>query len=225
MDKLLTRSRILLAVCAALEATYALVNLFMLTPEGSLSLRLFTLRGPAMFLGAVAIAAGACAVAAGLWNFKNGKSWLLILNGLALSGFGLIPLVWNHHRLSFRPFVALLFVVMAVSIGVVLLTSARAWPHGLAAQWTAKSAGAAMAGFGLLFLAVAFRVTNLPHQPAAFTVLMSSYFGISAICMLVLALRNGNAAPRPGIAPRVSPNSVPSPCGSPDEALRLLLSC
>ena len=39
------------------------------------------------------LAAGACAIAAGLWRSGSGNSWLISLHGLALGVFGLIGVI------------------------------------------------------------------------------------------------------------------------------------
>jgi hypothetical protein len=62
------------------------------------------------------VLAGVCTIAARLWSSGKGKSWLLAINGLALSAFGLISLFWQGP-LSFRA-VSLLFVVVGMSIGI-----------------------------------------------------------------------------------------------------------
>ena len=46
-------------------------------------------------------------IAAGGWSSRNGKSWLLVLHGLALSAFGSICFS-TTHRVSFAVFAALL---------------------------------------------------------------------------------------------------------------------
>src|SRR5207247_5045666 len=80
--------------------------------------------GTVVFLGKLALAAGACTIAAGIWRSTKGKSWLLVLNGLALSALGLIFNNLTQYRISFRT-VALLLVVMALSIGILALVTAR----------------------------------------------------------------------------------------------------
>jgi hypothetical protein len=123
-----------------------------------------------MQLGAIALAAGVCAVAAGVWSSRRDKAWLLVLNGLALSALGLLC-VYSNQRFSFRT-VALLLAVMAVSMGLVLL----------------GFKGAASLGFALAFGAVALPWVH-PAQPESTFLLVSAYFGFSAVCMVGLALR------------------------------------
>ena len=170
----------LLALCGVLDALNAAMNLLMLDPEGSLSLRKVGLPGAVWDMSMLALAAGACAIAAGLLNSGRDNSWLLSLHGLALAAFGLIglsPLV--RGPLSFRP-VSLLFVVMALSIAAFALATSG--------QWFLKVAGAASIGFALSFFAVGFHLVR-PGSPYFFWIWMSSYFGFCAIFMLWLAFR------------------------------------
>ena len=78
----------LLALGGVLDAMHAARNLLMMNPDGAFSVRAFALHNAVRDMGVLALAAGACAVAA-------------LVRG----------------PLSFRP-VSLLFAVMAVSIGV-----------------------------------------------------------------------------------------------------------
>jgi uncharacterized membrane protein HdeD (DUF308 family) len=176
----------LLALCGVLEATYAVMNLLMPGPDGFLTLRTFAERGTVLQLGMLALAAGVCTLAASIWNSRMSKSWLLALNGLALSALGLICLFWRG-RLAFRT-VALLFVVMALSIGILELATALGLRRHVADEWVLGFAGVVSVGFALAFLALAFRWIK-PEQPASLFIWMSSYFGFSAVCMLGLSLR------------------------------------
>jgi hypothetical protein len=113
MTQTLIKNWWLLALCGVLDAMYALINLFMLDPDGSLTLRKWLGPGTVVDLGELALAAGVCTIAFGVWSGGKGKSWLLALNGAALSVYGLVSLSsLPRHRISFLPF-ALLFVVMA----------------------------------------------------------------------------------------------------------------
>ena len=174
-------------MCGALDAMLAAVNLLMLPSGESLSLRRFALLDAVWDMGILALAAGACAIAAGLWNSGRYNSWLLSLHGFALGAFGLIsisPLV--RGPLSFRP-VSLLFVVMAVSVGVFALGPAHALRSGAPRRWFRSVAGATSIGFAFSFIAVGFDWVRL--GPHSFWIWMSSYFGFCAIFMLWLALR------------------------------------
>jgi uncharacterized membrane protein HdeD (DUF308 family) len=177
----------LLALCGVLDAAHAAINFLMLNPDRSLILRRFALPGAVWDMGMLAVVAGACAVAAGLWNSGKDNSWLLSLHGFALGGFGLIgisPLV--KGPLSFRP-VSLLFVVMAVSIGAFALATAQTRRRSASKRWFLSVAGAVSIGFAFSFFAVGFRVVRL--EPQSFFLWMSSYFGFCAIFMLWLAFR------------------------------------
>jgi len=177
----------LLALCGVLDAMYSVTNLVMQGSDGSLTLRRFLGEGTVRYMGELALAAGVCTIAAGVWNSRKGKSWLLALNGLALSAFGLVCTFWiPRSRVSFLPF-ALLFVVMAMSIGIFALATARALRRHVPDKWFLGVAGVASIGFALSFFAVGFRWIRL--GPVEYLVWMSSYFGFSAICMLGLGLR------------------------------------
>jgi len=178
----------LLALCGVLDAMFAVTYLFMFDPDGSLTLRRWMGFGTVFHLGEIALAAGICTIAAGIWSSRNGKSWLLALHGLALSIYGLVsisPLL--RHRISFLPF-ALLFVVMAMSIGIFALATAQTLRRHVPDKWFLDLAGAASIGFALGFFVLGFGWIRL-GQPPAFEIWMSSYFGFSAICMMGLGLR------------------------------------
>jgi hypothetical protein len=162
----------LLALCGVLDAIIAVIYV---NHAGSG----FASYGSVEFLCGLAVAAGACTIAVGIWGSREGRSWLLALNGLALSAYGLIPILWTGP-LSFRLF-ALLLVVMATSIGIFELTKARSLRLlGLA--------GAASIGFALVFLAFVLRWIQLTPGPAQTLLWMGAYFGFSAICMVVLPI-------------------------------------
>jgi len=175
-------------LCGVLDAMHAAMNLLMLNPVGSLSLRIYALPGAVWDMSMLAVAAGACAIAAGLWNAGRDNSWLLSLHGFALGTFGLIgvsPLV--RGPLSFRP-VSLLFVVMAVSIGVFALATAHTRRRGASEGLFLSVVGAASLGFAFSFFAVGFHLVRL-GPGHSFFIWMSSYFGLCAIFMLWLAFR------------------------------------
>ena len=176
----------LLALCSVLTAMYSVMNLLMRPPDGSLMLRTFGPEGTLRYMGMVALAAGACAIAAGIWSSRKGKSWLLVLNGLAFIAYGLIPVVFSRVPLPFRLF-ALLLILMAMSMGIFELATARTLRRHVADEWFLRLAGAASVGFALAFLALAFRWIQA-EQPGSIFLWLGSYFGFSAICMLGLAL-------------------------------------
>src|SRR5215469_3335247 len=78
----------LLAVAGIADAMSAAMNLLMMNPDRSLSLREFALANQVWDMSMLALLAGACAVVAGLWNSGKDYSWLLSLHGVALAAFG-----------------------------------------------------------------------------------------------------------------------------------------
>ena len=184
----LAKSWWLLALCGVLEAIYSAMNFVMEGRDGSLAMRTVMHRSTGLHLGELAVAAGVCTIAAGIWSFRNGKSWLLVLNGVAFSALGLIFLFWRGP-LAFRT-VALLIVVMALSLGINALLAAGKSRRHAADEWLIRAAGVVSVGFALAFLAFVFGWIKLdPGLPAQSLHWMGSYFGFSAICMLWLALR------------------------------------
>jgi uncharacterized membrane protein HdeD (DUF308 family) len=189
MMQTLLKSWWLLALCGILDGLYSAMNFFMQRPDGSLALRTFVhSRGTVVHMGMLALAAGACTIAAGIWSSRKGKSWLLVLNGFACSALGLILAFWTGP-LAFRT-VALLIVVMAMSIGIYELAAAQSLARYLADEWLLGAAGVVSVGFAVAFLAFILRWIKLePGSPAQSLHWLGSYFGFSAICMLGLALR------------------------------------
>jgi hypothetical protein len=179
----------LLALAAIFDALLALLNISMQSgPDGSLAFRTFGPMGTGLLMGRLALAAGVCTVAAGVWSPRQGRSWLLVLNGLIFCAYGLLPMVWTGP-LSFRLF-AVLLAVMAMSIGLFEWASARTPGRQVADKWFLGLAGAASAGFALAFVALALRWINLaPGLNWRGFLVVGAYFGFSAICMLGLALR------------------------------------
>ena len=143
-----------------------------------------------MFLGTLMLAAGACTIAAGIWRSTKGKCWLLVLNGLALSALGLIYDFLVRFRISFLT-VTLLIILMAVSIGILELATARTLlrQRHVADGWLLGLAGVASVGFAVAFLALGFRWITVEPGSRSDLLWLGSYFGFSAICMLGLGLR------------------------------------
>lgn len=194
MGETLSKAWWLLAVCGMADAMSAAMNLLMMNPDRSLRLdsflRRFALPNEVWDMGMLALAAGACAIVAGLWSVGKDHSWLLSLHGLALGAFGAIavsPLV--KGPLSFRP-VSLLFTVMAASIGAFALEAAR---RGRRERWLLIAAGAASISFAFSFIAVGFFFRLGPPQ---FFIWMSCYFVFCAVFMLWLAFRLHSQASR-----------------------------
>jgi uncharacterized membrane protein HdeD (DUF308 family) len=195
----------LLALCGILDAMHATLNLLMMNP--SLILRRFAAATAVWDMGVLALTAGACAIAAGLWSLGKDRSWLLSLHGLALGAFGAIavsPLV--KGPLSFRP-VSLLFTVMAASIGAFALEIAQTQRRGSGGRWFLSAAGAASICFAFSFIAVGFFFRL--ETPLMFFIWMSSYFVLCAVFMLWLAFRLHSRAG--GESDQIELSSLPSP--------------
>jgi len=163
----------LLALAGIADLAHAAINLLFLNP--SVGLRTFAAPDAVWDMGMLALVAGACAVAAGVWSTGKNGTWLLALHGLALAAFGAIavsPLV--KGPLSFRP-ISLVFLVTAASL------AAFAWNLGRRPiAWMAFA-------FAVSFPVVGFLVRLAP--PWAFFVWMSSYLAFCAVFLLWLAFR------------------------------------
>jgi hypothetical protein len=202
----LIKNRWLLALCGVFYAAYSVMNLLYMEgrPGGFLTLRRFAGMDAVTEMSVVAFAAGILAIAAGIRGSRKGKPWLLALNGLALSAFALIVVLWSRRPLSFRP-ISLLFVAMALSIGIPALTTALKLRRHVADEWLLGAAGVASVAFAVSFFAVGFHWIRL-EPPHEYFVWMSSYFGFTAICMLGLAVRlNGLRADIHRMASRALP--------------------
>ena len=180
----------LLALCGVLYAIISVIYLIMRDTDGSLAFRAYAAESTVVFLGKLALAAGACTIAAGIWRSAKGKCWLLVLHGFALCALGLICYQLTHYPISFRT-IALLFVVMGLSIGLFELVIARSLrrQHQRTDEWFLGLVSAVSVGFALAFLALAFRWIKLDPGSHADFLWIGSYFGFSAICMLGLAPR------------------------------------
>lgn len=213
MIQTLTQNWWLLGLCGVFEAIISVIHLTMYgagphdMPQGFIAAVVLSSK--------LSVVAGACAIAAGIWRPTNGISWLLVLNGLALSAYGLIPLLWGGP-LSFRR-LALLIIVMAMSFGVLALAVARTMrlrSHGVD-QWVFGLAGAASVGSGLAFLALVtgwIQLERRPFHPSLF-LWLCLFFGFSAICMLGLAARLHSLG-----SLQSGPGGVFSPLGNPKHA-------
>jgi hypothetical protein len=181
----LTKNWWLLALAGVLEAIALVIYLVIYdtTPN------VYGGNGMEIFVNRLALAAGACTIAASIWRSAQGISWLLLANGLVLSAYGWMALFWRGP-LSFR-FFAFLVVVMAMTFGILALTIARNLRGRVTDEWFFGLAGAASVGFAFAFLALANDWIHLEHRlyhPSIF-LWLCFYFGFSAICMLGLALR------------------------------------
>jgi uncharacterized membrane protein HdeD (DUF308 family) len=125
----LTKNWWLLGLCGVLDAIISGIYLIIYDTSPDIHGG----NGMEVFLNRLALAAGACTIAASIWRSAKGKSWLLVLNGLALSAHGLMALFWRGP-LSFR-FFALLVVVMAMTFGILALAIARTLRGRVADEW------------------------------------------------------------------------------------------
>ena len=106
MGGTLSKAWWLLAVCGIADAMSAAMNLLMMSPDRSLRLdsflRRFALPNEVWDMGMLALAAGACAIVAGLWSVGKDHSWLLSFHGLALSPLGRLPFPrWSRGHWAF----------------------------------------------------------------------------------------------------------------------------
>ena len=188
MIQTLVKNWWLLALCGVLEAILSVVYFVMQGTNGPLTF--YAWGSTLVFAGEVAMAAGACSIAAGIWRSATGKSWLLVLNGLALGALGLIGVGGTRYSISLRT-IALLFIVMALSTAILELTMARTLRgQGRVREgWFLGLSGAGSAGFALPFLILAFGWIRLGQGSHADLLWFGSYFGFSAVCMVGLALR------------------------------------
>jgi uncharacterized membrane protein HdeD (DUF308 family) len=130
-----------LALCGVFDALFA-VMIFLASPDGSPNLRTFMhSRNGITQLGVLALAAGVCTIAAGVWSSRKDNSWLLVLSGLACSSLGLLVTLGATRPIAFRT-IALVIVVMAVSIGLYELATVRTLrgaSHRRMASWRCGS--------------------------------------------------------------------------------------
>jgi uncharacterized membrane protein HdeD (DUF308 family) len=184
----LTKNWLLLALCGVLQVMISVIYLTMQRADGLLSFQSWN--GTVAFVGKLAVAAGACTIAAGLLRSTTGKCWLLVLNGIALGALGLIQYGFVRFRISFLT-IALLVIVMAMSIGILELIIARTLRRRRrgADEWSFGIAGVASVIFALAFVALGLRWIRIEPGSHSDLLWLGSYFGVSAICMLWLALR------------------------------------
>jgi uncharacterized membrane protein HdeD (DUF308 family) len=188
LTQTLIKNWLLLAFSGVLYAIISVIYLIMQDTDGPLTFHSWN--GTVVLLGKLAMAAGACTIAAGILRSTNGKCWLLVLNGLALGALGFIQYALVRFPISFLT-VALLINLMAMCIGILELVVARTlWrQRHVADGWFLALAGAVLVGFALAFLALGLRWIRIEPGSHADLLWLGSYFGFSAVCMLGLALR------------------------------------
>lgn len=193
MTQSLVKSWWLLALCGVLDAIFAVLIVLMGSPDRSPDLRAFIhSRNGLTQLGVLALAAGVCTIAASFWSPRKDNSWLLALNGLACSSLGLLVTlgaIGVTRPIAFRT-IALVIAIMAMSIGLYELATARTLRGHLEDEWLLGAAGVVSVSFAVAFLAFVLRWIKLDPSPSAQTFdWLGSYFGFTAICMVGLALR------------------------------------
>jgi uncharacterized membrane protein HdeD (DUF308 family) len=178
----------LLALCGVLDAVIAAVYLLMQGTNGPVLSH--TWSGTLVLVGKIAIAAGACTIAAAIWRCGSGRSWALALNGVAVAALGFIQYGLTRFPIGILAF-AVLIVVMAASIGVVELAIARTFrrQNQPADAWFFGLAGIVSVGFVLPALALGLRW--IPIEPGSHVDLLwlGFYFAFAAICTIGLAVR------------------------------------
>jgi uncharacterized membrane protein HdeD (DUF308 family) len=170
----------LLALRAALAALFSVIAFLVLSSAESFTLREFATKGIVVFLGMLALAAGACTIAAGIWRARDSKSWLVMLDGLGVGAAGAVLIVTDIIQFSTAMY---LVALLAVAVGVVELATAQGLRRHISDEWFLGLAGMVSLGFGLGFLMIA------PSEPGSIFVWLGSYSGLSALCMLGLSLR------------------------------------
>jgi uncharacterized membrane protein HdeD (DUF308 family) len=203
----LTKNWWLLVLCGVLEAIMSVVYfiIYNTTPDT------YGGNGMEVFVNRLTLAAAACTIAACIWKSERGISWLLVLNGLALSAYGYMALFWRRP-LSFR-FFAFLVAVMAITFGMLALAIARTLRRRVADNWFFGLAGTASIGVALAFLALASHWIQLERRlfhPSVF-LWFCFYFGFSGICMLGLALRLHMSPSQPAPWEALPPLGNPNP--------------
>jgi uncharacterized membrane protein HdeD (DUF308 family) len=190
MTQSVVKSWWLLALCGVLDALFAVLIVLLGNSDGSPNLRIFMhSRNAITQLGLLALAAGVCTIAASVWRSRKDNSWLLVLNGLATSSLGVLVALGATRPITFRT-IALVIVIMAMSIGLYELATARTLRGHLVDEWLLGAAGVVSLGFAVVFLAFVLRWIKLDPSPSAQTFnWLGSYFGFTAICMVGLALR------------------------------------
>lgn len=188
MIQTLSKNWTLLALCGVFDAVISVIYFALRDANGPLTFGSW--HGAVGYLGKLTGAAGACAIAAGLWRSAKGKCLPLVLNGLALVALGVIYYGFVRFRISFNT-IAFLITVMAVSLGALELTTGRSLLHRRHAAdgWSLGLTGAVSVGFALVFLSLAFRWIKLDGEAHRDLLWLGLYFGFSALVMLGSAWR------------------------------------
>jgi uncharacterized membrane protein HdeD (DUF308 family) len=202
----LNKNRLLLGLVGVLQMMMAVIYFVMEDAAGPITLHAWN--STVSLLGLIAIAAGVLTVAAGIWRSAQGKCWLLVLNGLALSALGVIYYGFTRSPISLLS-IACLIIVMALSLAALELVTARALRRS---KWLLTLAAVASGGFGFVFLALGLGWIRLELGSRLDFLCFGAYFGFSAICMLTLALLvGGQSLSQSGRRPSLSPLENPRP--------------
>jgi uncharacterized membrane protein HdeD (DUF308 family) len=178
----------LLALCSVFDAMLSAIYLVMRGTNGGILWH--TWNGTVVFAGKVAMIAGACSIAAAIWRSRDGKSWALALNGLALAIFGFIQSGLTRFPISILVF-AVLISVMTLSLGFLELGIGRTL-----SSMGRRADGGFFAATGLLSLIVvlpslALGLRWIRVQPGSHLdfLWLGTYFGFAAVCLMALAVR------------------------------------
>jgi uncharacterized membrane protein HdeD (DUF308 family) len=144
------------------------------------TLRPFATKGVTVFLGILAVVAGACTVAAGIWRAATGKWWLLVADGALVIAAGLTLILVDGVAFTT---VTQAVVVLAVAIGFLELSVARSLRRHLPDEWILALAGIGSVGFALAFLLLK------TEEIGPMFIWLGAFSGFSAVCMLALAFR------------------------------------
>ncbi len=187
----------LLALCGILNAFVSVLYLLMQDRNESMSMHVWKSMG--QYSGDLMLAGGTCLIACGVSRFAKSTCWLLVTHGLAVGALGLILSgLFPVRSLKFRT-VALLFVLMALSLGIHQLLAARK-PRlrgHIMLEWILGSAGAFSIAFAAAFLALGFSWVKIDLWSYYRTLAdymwwkadflwFAFYFAFSAICMLAM---------------------------------------
>jgi uncharacterized membrane protein HdeD (DUF308 family) len=187
----------LLTFCGTLQAAISVIYFIMQRTDAPIAFHSWN--GTIVLAGKLALAAGAFTVAAGLLRSSSAESWLLVLNGVALSALGLIQFdLAARYRISFLV-VALLVITMAISFGVLESLMARTARHEYHTSEGRLLAAVSVASFAFAFVFLALGLQWIKLSPGTHADLgwLGAYFAFSAISTLWLAMRwHGHRASR-----------------------------
>ena len=173
----------LLALRGVLALLLAGAAFLMRSSAETFTLRQFAMKGTVVWFGLLALAAGICTIAAGIWNSAKdhkAKWWLLVADGVFVSAAGCVFIVAD--RFTFRT-VTHTIAGLAVIIGMLEVAAARRLRRHLPDEWFLGLAGITSIAFAVSFLLIK------PEETGTIFTWLGSYAAFSAICMLGVALR------------------------------------